>query len=304
MTQTPSLAPETPPWGVVSVVGVGLIGGSLAAGLRQRGLAREVIGVGRDPRRLEEAVERGLLDGATGDLDAAAGRSDLLVFCTPVDRIVAGVRAAALRCRPGTILTDAGSVKQAICEGVRGGLPAGVEFVGGHPMAGGESQGYSAANPELFRGRRCVLTECGLAGETTRSRVAALWRSLGARVVWSTPEEHDRLAATGSHVPHVVAAILAGNLPPEAFPMAASGFRDTTRIAAGDPGLWTAILQANRHHVLSELGRFADSLREWQARLAANDAEGVGQLLAQGQTRRAEWLREFAAIEQADQEQE
>lgn len=304
MSHTQSLVPEPTPWGVVSVVGVGLIGGSLAAGLRRRGLAREVVGVGRDASRLEAAVERGLIDTATSDLAAAATRSDLLVFCTPVDRIAAGIAAAAPHCRPGTLLTDAGSVKHSICRAVAEVLPRGVEFLGGHPMAGGESQGYLAADPDLFVGRRCVLTDCGLASQPTQARLAALWRGLGARVVQLSPQEHDRLAAIGSHVPHVVAAILAGTLPQEAFPLAASGFRDTTRIAAGDPGLWTAILQANREQVLGELDRFADSLREWRGRLAVDDADGVGQLLARGQARRAEWLREFAATTEEHQEQE
>ncbi|MFM8220993.1 MAG: prephenate dehydrogenase, partial [Planctomycetaceae bacterium] len=193
MSHTQSLVPEPSPWGVVSVVGVGLIGGSLAAGLRRRGLAREVIGVGRDASRLEAAVERGLLDTTTSDLAAAAARSDLMIFCTPVDRIAAGICEAAPHCRPGTLLSDAGSVKLAICRAVEGALPAGVEFLGGHPMAGGESQGYLAADPELFVGRRCVLTDCGLAGEPAQARLAALWRGLGARVLHLSPEEHDRL---------------------------------------------------------------------------------------------------------------
>jgi len=281
-----STDPSLPLEETISIVGVGLIGGSIAAAVKRRAGVRTVIGVGRRPEKLEPARERGLVDEVTGDLTAAARRSSLMIFCTPVDRIVEGVRTAAEACRPGTVLTDAGSVKQAICEGLQGGLPEGVEFVGGHPLAGSEKQGFEFADPDLFCGRVCVVTPTEQTSPKAAERVARFWRGLGARVLEMTPADHDRALAETSHFPHLAAAALASTLSEQNRHLAATGFRDTTRIAAGDPDLWTAILLQNADAVLASLKRFTDGIRDFDEALRQRDATRLRALLDEARRQR------------------
>ena len=263
----------------VAIVGVGLIGGSIAAALQSRNACRRVIGVGRDAAKLQPAVETGLLSEATSDLAAAAARSDLIVFCTPVDRIVDGVRTAGSTCRPGTVLTDAGSVKGGICESLATGLRPDVTFVGSYPLAGSEKSGFEHADADLFVDRVCVVTPGGNSRAEAVERVAGFWRCLGMTVVETSPGEHDRLLALTSHVPHIVAPALAGLLDPETAPFAASGFRDSTRVAGSDPALWTAIFRANQRAVEAGLEQFAASFDQFQKAVRDGDWNRLQKLL-------------------------
>lgn len=264
----------------VAIVGVGLIGGSIAAALRERAICRTILGVGRDTRRLAAAQRRGLIDDLAVDLSVAASRADLLIFCTPVDRIVAGVREAAILARPGTLITDAGSVKGVICEGLAGHLPSGIEFVGSHPLAGSEKQGFEHADPNLFEGRVCVVTpEPGNSSDAVE-RIIGFWESLGSKVIEMTPQAHDDSLAQTSHVPHLVAAALAATLSSENRQLAASGFRDATRIAGGDPDLWTAILSANAEPVLAGLRKYEATLSAFRDAIVAGDIQRIRDLLA------------------------
>jgi prephenate dehydrogenase len=277
MTQpTAAVQPE---FSTVAIVGVGLIGGSIALAIKQRGAAGAVIGVGRSAARLAEASSRGIIDEGVVDLSAAAPKCDLLVFCTPVDRIVAGVREAAGACRPGTVITDAGSTKGSICRDLVKGLPSGITFVGSHPLAGSEQQGFENAAGRLFEKRICVVTPLPATPPSAVARVARFWTWLGATVVEMTPEAHDRALAETSHVPHLAAAALAATLSPGNQALAATGFRDTTRIASGDPDLWTAILLGNRDEVLSSLAHYDREIEEFRQALQQKDAEGLKYLL-------------------------
>jgi prephenate dehydrogenase len=275
--------------GTLAVVGVGLLGGSVALAARRRGLADRVVGIDHDGAALEQGRRRGLLDDASTDLLAAAA-ADLVVFCTPVDRIAAQVLELAPACRPGTVLTDVGSTKAAIVGGVEGRLPAGVSFVGGHPLAGSEKQGHPHADGDLFRGRCVVLTPTPRTDEPATQRVEAFWRGLGAAVRRMAPEEHDRAMALTSHLPHLVASALAGTLPPELAELTAGGFRDTTRLASGGPELWSAIFRTNRAAVLEAVGRFAAHLERFRAALEAGDFAAVEELLRQGKRTRDDLL--------------
>lgn len=284
---SPATDCDAPDFNTIAIVGVGLIGGSLAAAIKQRRIDATIIGIGRDPARLAKAREAGLIDEAATDLGSAAARSDLLIFCTPVDRIVAGVREAAKHCHSGTLITDAGSVKGTICRDLAAGLPAGVEFLGSHPLAGSEKQGFEHADPQLFVGRICVLTPVSTTKPGTLARIGRFWQSLGALAIEMSPEHHDRALAQTSHLPHVVAAALAAMIGPDySGRLAATGFRDTTRIASGDPDLWTAILLANVEPVLAELEKYEQSLTAFHQALAARDAARVKELLAAAKTRR------------------
>ncbi|MBA4064767.1 MAG: prephenate dehydrogenase/arogenate dehydrogenase family protein [Isosphaera sp.] len=270
-------------WDQVTVVGVGLIGGSVGMAARARRVAGRVVGVGRDHRTLARAVELGAIDAATTDLADGVKDADLVVVCTPVDRIAETVLAAAARCRPGTIFTDAGSTKGNVVEGVGGKLPAGVHFVPAHPIAGSEKAGVEHATADLFDGRVTVVTEMyGGVAPDARARVEGFWRALGSRVVYMmSPGDHDRALAVTSHLPHAVAAALADIVPPDWLTVAGPGFRDATRIAAGDPGLWAAIFLANRVPVLSAVNAFRDKLAEFYQLLDAGDGAGLVAWLAE-----------------------
>jgi cyclohexadieny/prephenate dehydrogenase len=263
----------------IAIVGVGLIGGSVALAVRARGGARIVLGVGRNARRLDEARRLGVIDEGIVDLPAAAARANLIAFCTPVDRIVAGVRQAAAAARPGTLITDVGSVKACLCRELATGLPRHVEFVGSHPLAGSEKQGFEHADPQLFEKRICVLTPLATNSRSAVGRIGAFWTRLGATLVEMSPEAHDRALAETSHLPHLIAAALAATLTPENRELTASGFRDTTRIAAGDADLWAAIFLENRDQLLASMSRYETLLARFRGALEQNDAAAMKELL-------------------------
>jgi len=270
----------------LAIVGVGLIGGSIGLAARARGLARTVVGVGRKQARLDEARRRGVIDEAVVELAAAASRADLTIFCTPVDRIIAGVREAAKVTKPGALITDAGSVKGSICRALETGLPQSVEFVGSHPLAGSEKQGFEHADEALFEDRVCVLTPVKTNSRRAVERISEFWKGLGSTVVEISPESHDQALAETSHLPHLVAAALATTLSAENEALAATGFRDTTRIASGDADLWAAILMGNRDQVLASLSRYGESLAHFRRAIEQNDASALKLLLKAAKIRR------------------
>jgi prephenate dehydrogenase len=272
-------ARKSPDFDTIAVVGVGLIGGSVALAAKKRSAARVVVGVGRNPKRLNAARRRGIIDEGTIDLSAAAARANLLVFCSPVDVIAAGVREAARACREGTLITDAGSVKACLCRELGEGLPPRVEFVGAHPLAGSEKQGFEHADARLFEKRICVVTPSDTNSHSAVGRIAAFWKTLGSTVLEMPPEAHDRALAETSHLPHLVAAALAATLSPENRPLAASGFRDTTRIASGDAELWTAIFLENREELLRSLSQYDALLGRFRQALEQKDAPALKELL-------------------------
>lgn len=280
-TGTAASWPET-----VAIIGVGLIGGSIAAAVKARNAARSVIGVGRSALRMEPARSRGWLDRVTTDLAAAARDADLLIFCTPVNRIADSVHEAAKSCKPGTLITDAGSVKGLICEELSNGLPTGVEFIGSHPLAGSEKQGCEFADPQLFHGRVCVITPVATSTHAAREQLKQFWTRLGATVRELSPAAHDRALAETSHLPHVIAAALAATLSFENRPFAATGFRDTTRIASGDPELWAAILLANADEVLRSLQKHEQITERFRNALEAGDADSLKTLLTSAKSNR------------------
>ncbi len=269
----------------LALVGVGLIGGSVGLAARKRGVAGRILGVGNRPEVSQRALSRGAIDEIRPDVRSVAD-ADVVVFCTPVNLIARQVIEAASACRPGTLLTDAGSTKAALVREVEGRLPPGAAFVGGHPLAGSEKQGPEHASADLFEGRVVVLTPTARTDDKALSRTTALWEALGARVRLMDPEEHDRALAMTSHLPHVTAAALAGVLPPEWGGLTAGGFRDATRVAAGGPELWAAILQANADAVLGAMDRFDRRMAEFRAALTSGDRDALVALLEWGKKTR------------------
>ena len=275
---------------VLGIAGVGLIGGSIAAAARSRGIASRIIGFGRSEQRLAMARARGLIDAFSTDY-AACADVELFICCLPVDRIVDSVREASIHMPVESIATDAGSTKAAICEELGSLVAPGVAFVGSHPLAGSEQQGFEHADANLFAGRLCVLTPSGLEPDGVVERLAAFWEGLGCRTVSQSPEEHDKILARTSHVPHVAAAAVARLAQSDDLPFAAGGFRDTTRIAAGDPDLWTSIFEANRQAIGLELSRVIQSCEAFREALEQEDYETIRRLLAEAKEVRDQFDR-------------
>jgi prephenate dehydrogenase len=285
----PGTMPSRPtelPFDTLVIVGIGLIGGSIALAAKQRRLARCVIGIGRDPSRLAAARDAGVLDQFRSDLTDLEGPA-LVVVCTPVDRIAEYVGQAAVL-RDGILITDAGSVKECICRQFRDmRLPPGSGlFVGAHPLAGSEKTGWENGRADLFVDRLCVLTPEEHTPPEAVELVDRFWQSLGMRTMRMSPSEHDRAVAATSHVPHLAAAAVASLLDESNESLAATGFRDVTRVAGGDPELWTAIVKGNRTAVISALDRLMEHLTEYRNALDSANFEAITHLLASAKEQR------------------
>jgi cyclohexadieny/prephenate dehydrogenase len=263
----------------VAIVGVGLIGGSVGLAAKARAATRHVIGIGRNQDTLAKAKSLGAIDEFTTEIVTGVRSADMVVFCSPVDLIARQALEAASYAKPGSLFTDAGSTKASIVRDLGNALPAHVRFVGAHPLAGSEKQGVEFARADLFEGRVCVITPTARTDVAAVERVSLFWAALGSEIKRLTPEEHDLALATTSHVPHFVAALLAESLPERWRAFAATGFRDTTRIAAGDPGLWTAIARENLLALAHSLDQFSGRLGKLRESLLNNDFDSVTKLL-------------------------
>jgi prephenate dehydrogenase len=270
----------------VGIVGVGLIGGSIASALRKREFAGRIFGLGRNLARLEQARAAGLIDVVTTDAKELAADCDLCVVCTPVDRIVADVRALAGSAKPGSLLTDAGSTKSEICAALATGLPKGVTFIGSHPLAGSEKQGFEHSDADLYVGRVTVLTPDSQTPPSELARLRRFWEFLGSIAIEMPADAHDRALAQTSHVPHVAAAAVALTLETANARLTAGGFRDTTRIAAGDPDLWSAILLSNRAEVVAGIESLERHLSELRQAVRDKNGAALKKLLELAKTKR------------------
>ncbi len=276
----------------LTVVGVGLIGGSLALALKQAGLVGEVVGVGRGRANLETAVECGVIDRFTHDVGEGVEGADLVFLATPVQTLP-GVAAAALpRMKPGSVLTDGGSVKQYVIDRIEPLLPPGVHFVPGHPIAGTEQSGSAAAFAALYQGRRCILTPTEKTDPTALDLVRRVWQAAGSEVVIMEAARHDRVLAAVSHLPHMVAYALVNTVSCEdrfgenILPYSAGGFRDFTRIASSDPTMWRDIALTNREALLEVVGYFETVLAELKNDIAAGNGEQLYDFFLRSKKRR------------------
>jgi prephenate dehydrogenase len=268
----------------LAVLGLGLLGGSVALAARRRRVARRVVGGARRREAREQALRRGVVDEAL-DFEAAVRGADLVVLATPVFAMADAVRRIGPALAPGAIVTDVGSVKGLLAETLPGLLPRGVAYVGSHPMAGSHARGLAHAREDLFEGAACVVDAGSDAAAT--ARVAEFWRALGARVVARDPAQHDAEVAWTSHLPHAVAFAYAAALrasPAGAREVTGSGFADFTRIAHSDPELWAEILTANRKALAAPLQCMSEALAGLARAIEANDEEAVERWIAAART--------------------
>jgi prephenate dehydrogenase len=274
----------------LAIVGVGLLGGSVAKAVRAHALAREIVGIGRDLGRLGPALRDGALDRVTTDLGEGVAGADRILLAAPVlanETLLSRVWQAA---SPGAVLTDVGSTKGGIAaaaDRLAAGRPE-VHFVGSHPMAGSEKSGYAVARVDLFQGATVVVTPTESSDAAAAKGVGEFWAALGARVVVLDPATHDRAVAAISHLPHVAAWALVdavARFEPGALSIAARGFKDTTRIAASDPDVWREILLDNREAVRGSLAAFRGALDDLEA-LIGGDGVALTEFLARMKTTR------------------
>jgi prephenate dehydrogenase len=265
----------------LAVVGVGLIGGSLARAMRGRGLCREVSGWGRREAPLREALELGVLDRFSTDPAQALEGASLVVAAVPPGAMAGVFRAMRPLLGADTVVTDVGSIKGGVVDAARAELGEALpRFVPGHPIAGKERHGVGASDAELFQGRRVILTPLPETSEAALRLVRDVWGGCGAEVVEMEVGHHDQVLAATSHLPHLLAYGLVDCLArldekQEVFGFAAGGFRDFTRIASSDPALWQDICMANREHLLEILGLFRGELDGLAAALEAGDGDRV-----------------------------
>ncbi|HUF86997.1 MAG TPA: prephenate/arogenate dehydrogenase family protein [Thermohalobaculum sp.] len=266
-------------FGRLALIGLGLIGSSIAWAAKRHGLAGEIVGHARSRATRETAVRLGFCDRVSDTAREAAEGADLVILCTPVGACGPVSEAIAPALRPGAIVSDVGSVKGAVIEAMAPHIPAGVHFVPAHPIAGTEQSGPEAGFAELFEDRWCILTPLPETAPEAVARLRAFWEATGAKIDEMDPAHHDLVLAVTSHVPHAIAYTMVGVAEhlrrvteTEVIRFSAAGFRDFTRIAASDPVMWRDVFLANREATLDILGRFAEELFVLQRAIRMGDA--------------------------------
>ena len=278
---------QTPVFNTVAIIGMGLIGSSIARALREKALCQTIIAIEADAQNREIVSELKLADSVTGDIAQGVADADLVILAVPVGANAAVAEQMGPHLRSGAIITDVGSVKATVVSAVKPFLPADVSFVPAHPIAGTEHSGPAAGFAELFINRWCILTPPAGTPSIATDRLTDLWEAMGARVQVMEPEHHDLVLAITSHLPHLIAYTIVGtastledDLRGEVIRYSASGFRDFTRIAASDPTMWRDIFLHNREAVLDTLQRFTEDLTELQKAIRKGDGDKLFETFA------------------------
>jgi len=276
----------------LSIIGVGLLGGSIGMAVRSALSDCQIIGYGHRKETLERAVQVGAINQGTGDLKQAVEGAELVVLCTPVGILGQMLSGMSDFLTQGAVMTDVGSTKASIVESAGRILPGGVQFVGSHPMAGSEKRGIEFARADLFQNALCITTPTQRTAPAALDRVEEFWRMLGMRTCRMTPADHDRALAAVSHLPHALAAALVTMQSPEAMELAGKGFLDTTRIAGGDGGLWRDIFLDNAPNLRAAIGKLRGQLDAFERLLEPGKAEELRRWLDEAAGKRHAVLQE------------
>lgn len=280
----------------LAVVGVGLIGGSLALALKEAGAVGHVVGVGRGLANLETALKLGVVDSFTQDLAEGVTGADVVFLATPVQSLGTVAAQAMPHLKPGAILTDGGSVKQAVIDAIEPHLRDDVHFVPGHPIAGTENSGAEAAFATLYRDRRCILTPTERTRQDALEHIRQMWQLVGSQVVIMEVDKHDRVLAAISHLPHMVAYALVNAVgaydryDENILEYSAGGFRDFTRIASSDPTMWRDIALTNRDALIEMMGQFERFFAELKEDVAIASDERLFEFFRRSKQSRDEIL--------------
>ena len=279
----------------ITIVGVGLLGGSIGLATRKFRIADEIAGFARRRQTVAECEKFGATDYATSDLAAAVSNSDLVILCTPLAQMRPLAEQFLPALKRGAIVTDVGSVKADVVRELESLISkAGAHFIGSHPMAGGEKTGVAAARADLFENAICVVTPTAKSNAGAIRTLERFWKMLGSRVLKLPPEQHDLFVSRTSHLPHAIAAALANMVLSPAQPkgqaqLCANGFRDTTRIASGSPEMWRDISLANRKHLAIAMSDFISELQSFQKTLKTADPKAIEQFFETAKSRRDRW---------------
>jgi prephenate dehydrogenase len=279
----------------ITIIGVGLLGGSIGLAARKNRVAKEIAGFVRNGKNISDCEKFGATDFATTDLLAAVSNSDLVILCTPLAQMAAITKQFLPALKRGAIVTDVGSVKSNVVRELESLVKkSGAHFVGSHPMAGAEKTGVAVARADLFTNAVCVLTPTKKTDLAALKKLEQFWKSLGARVLKMDAAQHDLLVSRSSHLPHVVAATLANLVLNPASPktqaqLCATGFRDTTRIASGSPEMWRDIARANRKNLSRSLDTFIADLQKFQRALKKSDTKAIAKFFETAKSRRDDW---------------
>lgn len=281
----------------ITIVGVGLLGGSIGLAARRRKLVPPggVAGFVRRAARIKDCERAGAVDFATTDLPAAVWDADLVILCTPLAQMLPRVREVLPALKRGAIVTDVGSVKTGVVRDLEPLVAkTGAHFVGSHPMAGAEKTGVGAASADLFANAVCVVTPTRKSNPAAVRQVEQFWQSLGARTLRLPPERHDLFVSRTSHLPHILASVLAGYVlnparPRQQAALCANGFRDTTRIASGSPEMWRDIALANRRNIAKSLDAFIAEMKAFRRILETADSPALDKFFETAKARRDRW---------------
>jgi prephenate dehydrogenase len=276
----------------LSIIGVGLLGGSIGLALRSVLSDCEIVGYGHRPETLQRAQQVGAIDRGSTDLRTAVEGSDLVILCTPVGLFGEILRGLGGGLKRGSLVTDVGSTKASVVRQAIENLPDGVHFVGSHPMAGSEKRGVEFARADLFQNALCIMTPNERTDAAALEGIEEFWQLLGMRTCRMSPEDHDRALAEVSHLPHAVAAAMVGMQSEEALKLAGKGVLDTTRIAGGDGGLWRDIFLDNAVNVRSALAELRGQLEAFERLLDPARGEELRQWLDAAAAKRQALLQE------------
>ena len=277
-------------FGTVAILGPGLIGGSLALALAERGLAERLMIYARSPHALDAIRTAGVDAELTGNPSEAVAEADVVVLCVPIEAMAGLVREFRDALKPGALVTDVGSVKGSVDRDLAPLLEDRALWIGSHPMAGSEQAGFAASRADLFEGAAVIITPTKTTKPKAKRLAKKFWESLGGRVLKHDPKWHDIAVAQVSHIPHLVAAELITNVSDKSMDAAGPGLRDTTRVASGSPSLWTEIIWANREAIRAALVPFILELQGVQDSLATKDKSRLRDTLQYAHDLRAKML--------------
>jgi len=285
-------------WEKISIIGVGLLGGSIGLAVRKTQVAKRVEGYVRREESISKCESIGAVDKASCNLKEIVSGADLIILCTPLAQMKTLVEKMEPFIEKNSIVTDVGSAKAKVVKELEPLIASmGAHFVGSHPMAGSEKTGVDAAKPNLFIGSICVITPTNNSNENAVKKIEEFWKDLGGRVLKISPELHDELVSRSSHLPHIIAAELARYVlnpeyPKEQALLCSSGFRDTTRIASSSPEMWRDIVLANRAQLSTVLEEFLNGLIKFKELLDKEDAEKIEQFFKNAKKLRDDWIEQ------------
>ncbi len=270
----------------ITIIGVGLIGGSLGLATKKKGLASRVVGVTAHKSTLKKAQRRKAIDAGTLDIKRSVLGSDMVILATPVDKILSTLKKIRPYLKKGCIVIDVASVKNAIVHAAEKILGRRGYFVGAHPMAGSEKRGIDKADSNLFKNAPCVLTRTGRTNAKALRTISDFWKAMGSKIYILSPSEHDKKISNISHLPHIAASALSLAVRSSSMPFASTGFKDTTRIAAGDPGLWISILLANRRNVAADIKDYLKRLKGFGNSITRGEKAKLRKMLSDAKKKR------------------